>query len=186
MDAVTIFTDGSANNITGSGGWCAIIQKESTLIELSGWVDSTTSNRMELLAAIEGLNALFIPHKVRLVSDSTYMIKTLRHKWYETWFAQNQTHRPNLDLWESLASLVKYHDVDFVKVKGHSNHYWNDRCDYLAGEARLNQITSRNETDDFRPSEPCGIISNEKECRLFHGHLSDCYFSNRKQYKWEI
>ena len=186
MDAVTIYTDGSANNITGSGGWCAIIHKGSTMIEISGFVESTTSNRMELQAAIEGLRLFTVPHKVRLVSDSTYMIKTLRHKWYETWFEQKQDHRPNLDQWRFLSTLVKFHDVDFVKVKGHSTHYWNDRCDYLAGEARLNQITSRNETNDFRLEEPCGIIFKDKQCKLFHGHLSDCYFSNRKQYRWDV
>lgn len=99
MTEATIFTDGSANNIRGTGGWCAIIRTESSLIEISGWEDSTTSNRMELLAAIKGLKQFKLPTKIVLVSDSTYMIKSLKNKWYERWFEEEEkVVRPNLDL----------------------------------------------------------------------------------------
>jgi ribonuclease HI len=117
-----VITDGSADNIKGTGGWAAIVMVGSILIEKTGHEEPTTSNRMELLAAIEGLKELDLPHNVKLISDSAYMLSALQNKWYERWFLEERP-RPNLDLWKVLAGLIHYHDVDFIKIKGHSGDY---------------------------------------------------------------
>lgn len=185
MREATIITDGSADNTRGTGGWCAIIKVGSSLTEITGWEESTTSNRMELMAAIQGLRHLKFPTKVHLVSDSTYMLKTLRNKWYERWFEEEQLHRPNLDLWHNLVGLVNFHEVEFTKVKGHSGHYWNDRADTLAKKARKEQLTLVNTAEFFDENTRCPKIGyTDKQCQLALGHLSNHYYSTRK-WKWE-
>lgn len=185
METATVITDGSADNTRGTGGWCAIIKVGSSLTELTGWEESTTSNRMELLAAIEGLRAFKTPTKIHLVSDSTYMLKTLKNKWYERWFEENQEHRPNLDLWRLLVGLVHFHDVEFTKVKGHSGNYWNDRADVMAKKARKEKLAIMNISEHFDETKRCEHLGyNDKQCQLVFGHLSGHYYSTRK-WKWE-
>lgn len=181
MNQATVITDGSADNIRGTGGWCAIIQVGSSLTELAGWEESTTSNRMELLAAIQGLREFKLPTNIKLISDSTYMIKTLRHKWYERWFDENQTHRPNMDLWKTLVGLIHYHNVELVKVKGHSGHYWNDRADLLAKKARKEKLIVQEFSATFDHTSRCDSLSHgDKQCQLPMGHISNHYYSTRK------
>lgn len=188
MHEATIITDGSADNSSGTGGWCAITVVGSTVTEIVGYEDSTTSNRMELLAAIEGLRAFKSPTKIRLVSDSSYMLKTLRHKWYERWFEEEQSHRPNMDLWEILVGLIHYHDVDYEKVKGHSGDYWNERADQLAKQARKEKVAMTQTIEDFDIDARCGELigrGKDKQCQLFKGHFGKHYFSNKTVSNWD-
>jgi ribonuclease HI len=140
-DAVILSTDGSANNSTGEGGWAAIVRQDLTVREISGYESPTTSNRMELRAAIEGLMCLTTPSVVELYSDSAYMINTLKNEWYKAWFANPHVKRPNIDLWEQLVGLIQFHDVTLYKVKGHSGDYWNERADKLACRSRIGRLS---------------------------------------------
>lgn len=101
---------------------------------------------MEMQAAIEGLSFLTEPHHVYLVSDSAYLLNTLKHGWYEKWVKEQHDHpeiplRPNWDRWAALTPLVYYHQVEYVKVRGHKSKEdggdpYNERADRLAVEAR--------------------------------------------------
>lgn len=90
-------------------------------------------------AAIEGLSWLLTPHQVYLASDSSYVLSTLKEKWYESW--KDPEKRPNWDLWQKLIALTEVHEMVYVKVKGHDlkaqQDPFNDRVDKLAGEARM-------------------------------------------------
>lgn len=176
MNAVTLITDGSADNRTGSGGWCSIIRTGSTLIELIGCADQTTSNRMELTAAIEGLKAIPIPASVTVITDSTYLLKTMKMKWYERWIEEERLGnrakpRPNMDLWHQLIGLSNYHDLTFIKIKGHSGDYWNERADKLAHYARTAKVANRHTVHDWNPAVRCDDKSESgRQCKLHFGH----------------
>lgn len=108
--------------------------------ELSGGEKLTTNNRMELTASIEALKALKEPCKVKLYSDSAYLVNGFRQGWIDNWQRngwRNSRNEPveNQDLWKRLLELLERHSVEFIKVKGHSDNEWNNRCDELAREA---------------------------------------------------
>lgn len=138
---VEIFTDGSClRNPGGAGGWAAILRYGAAEKELSGYEPFTTNNRMELMAAIQGLEALKRPgQQVRLMSDSQYVIKGMI-SWVKGWAKKNwirNDHKPvpNSDLWIRLIAASKDHRVQWVWVRGHNGHPENERCDELAGRA---------------------------------------------------
>lgn len=108
--------------------------------EISGFESDTTNQRMELLAAIKGLQSLNRPCKVKLFSDSAYLINAFTLGWIENWQRNgwlNSKKEPvsNADLWHELADLAKQHEIDWIKVKGHSDNKFNNRCDVLARAA---------------------------------------------------
>lgn len=133
--------------MNGNGGWAAIVATPIYGIELAGCEEKTTNNRMELLAAIKGLSILHEPHIVSLVSDSAYMLNTIKNEWYYRWFYEeskgitkrNGSPRPNMDLWRDIEKLLCYHVVKPIKVKGHSGVAHNERVDKLAVAARQGQ-----------------------------------------------
>ena len=134
---VYLYTDGACSGNPGPGGWGAILRYRTTEKELSGGEASTTNNRMELMAAIQGLRCLKEPCLVQLCSDSKYLIDALQKGWVYNWKKQNYKMpggklRPNVDLWEQLLELLEQHTVTFVWVKGHAGHPENERCDQLA------------------------------------------------------
>ena len=134
---VDIFTDGACSGNPGPGGWGAILKFGSHIKELSGGEAETTNNRMELLGAINGLEALKEPCKVILTSDSKYLCDGMSLGWAKSWRAKNwkkSDGKPalNPDLWERLLSLCDTHEVTFIWVKGHAGHPENERCDELA------------------------------------------------------
>ena len=151
MGVVSIFTDGAARgNPDGPGGYGTILQytdKEGTLHEkeLSQGYLRTTNNRMELMAAIAGLEALNRPCLIDLYSDSKYLVDAFNQNWIENW-VRNDWKRgksgpvKNIDLWKRLLSAMELHKVRFIWVKGHAGHPENERCDRLAVKA----ATSRN------------------------------------------
>lgn len=137
MKEVTIYTDGACSGNPGPGGWAAILFYGEHRKELSGGEEETTNQRMELKAAIEGLQALKEPCKVKLYSDSAYLVNCFQQGWYKSWQKngwKNSKGKPveNKDLWERLLDLNEQHQVEFIKVKGHADDPWNNRCDQLA------------------------------------------------------
>ena len=137
---VQIYTDGACSGNPGPGGWGAIVIDDGHEIELSGGEATTTNQRMELTAPIEGLRALPGRRAVAIYSDSAYVINCFRDKWYERWRQngwRNSQKKPveNRDLWEALLAEVERHDVTWHKVAGHSGHELNDRADALARSA---------------------------------------------------
>ncbi len=143
---VTIYTDGAARgNPDGPGGYGTIISYIDTkgrehLREYSGGYVRTTNNRMELMAATVGLEALTKPCEVTLYSDSQYLVKAFNEHWIEAWIKKawkRGDNEPvkNVDLWKRLLSAKAPHTVVFCWVKGHDGHPQNERCDRLATAA---------------------------------------------------
>ncbi|WP_334164078.1 ribonuclease HI [Phenylobacterium sp.] len=133
---VIIHTDGACSGNPGPGGWGAILQYGDTERELKGGELSTTNNRMELMAAIQALEALKKPCKVELHTDSQYVQKGI-HEWIHGWkkrgwLTADRKPVKNDDLWKRLDAARQRHDVDWRWVKGHNGHELNERADALA------------------------------------------------------
>jgi ribonuclease HI len=134
--SIEIWTDGACSGNPGPGGWGAVLKTGDTEKELSGGEAATTNNHMELMAAIEALNALKKPCQVRLHTDSKYVMDGLT-KWMANWkrrgwkTAENKPVK-NVDLWQALDEAAKRHQVEWVWVKGHAGDTMNERADQLA------------------------------------------------------
>jgi len=140
LPSVEIYTDGACSGNPGPGGWAAVILRDNRELELCGGEEHTTNQRMELKAALEALGTLDAPSRVRLYSDSAYLVNCFLQCWIIRWQANGWTNakgRPveNQDLWKSLGKLAARHRVEWVKVKGHSDNAYNNRCDTLARQA---------------------------------------------------
>jgi ribonuclease HI len=139
VNQVEIFTDGACKGNPGPGGWGAIIRFGEHEKELSGGEASTTNNRMELLAAIRGLEALKRPCRVRLYTDSIYVrdgITKWVHGWKRNgWKTADRKPVKNAELWQELIDAASSHEVEWNWVKGHSGHPENERADRLACDA---------------------------------------------------
>lgn len=134
---VEVFTDGACSGNPGPGGWGVVLRYGEHEKELSGGEKSTTNNRMELTAAIKGLEALKESCRVLLVTDSKYVADGIEKGWAESWRKngwRKADKKPalNSDLWEQLLDLLKKHTVNIKWVKGHAGHAENERCDKLA------------------------------------------------------
>ncbi len=137
LKRVKVYTDGACSGNPGKGGWGAILLHGETEKELSGFEGYTTNNRMELTAAIEGLKALKYPCDVELYSDSSYLVNAFTNNWIDGWKLNgwrnsSKDEVKNRDLWEQLTDLTGIHKVRWIKVKGHSDNEYNNRCDKLA------------------------------------------------------
>jgi len=137
MEKVVIYTDGACSGNPGPGGWGAILMYKGTKKEISGGNKQTTNNIMELTAVIEGLKMLKFPCEVDLYSDSAYVVNAFEQKWIFGWLKKNWKTASgdpvkNKELWQELYDLTKTHTVNFIKVKGHSDNEFNNRCDELA------------------------------------------------------
>ena len=137
MKQVTLYTDGACSGNPGPGGWGAILECEGHRKELSGGEASTTNNRMELTAVIEGLSALKFGCAVTLVSDSKYVIDAITKGWVYSWKAKgwrkaDNSPALNVDLWEKLLVQLDRHQMTYQWVKGHAGHPENERCDQMA------------------------------------------------------
>ncbi|MDC1383236.1 ribonuclease HI [Candidatus Puniceispirillum sp.] len=138
-ELVIIYTDGSCLSNPGPGGWAAILQWQGKEREFSGSEPDTTNNRMELMAAIRGLDAITRPMKVSLHTDSRYVMNGVQD-WMPRWKANGwktaaKKAVANQDLWQELDAAVTRHDVCWYWVKGHAGNPLNDRCDILARSA---------------------------------------------------
>ena len=140
MEEITIYTDGACSGNPGPGGWGAILMYKDNKKEISGGKKDTTSNVMELTAVIEALKLLKYPCKVNLYSDSAYVVNAFVQKWIFGWQKNNwktadKKDVKNKELWQELVRLTKIHNVTFIKVKGHADNEYNNRCDELARKA---------------------------------------------------
>lgn len=118
-------------------GWGSILMYKEHKKEISGGSKDSTNNIMEITAVIEGLKALKRPCDVKVYSDSSYVVNAFKNNWIETWKLNgwktaNKKPVKNQELWEELYELTKTHKVEFIKVKGHSDNEYNNRCDEIA------------------------------------------------------
>lgn len=139
---IKIYTDGACSGNPGKGGYGTILiaEDENGRVhkkEITQGFAVTTNNRMELLAAIVGLEALKRPCDVELTSDSKYLVDAFNQKWVDGWVKKgwkgaNKQPVKNQDLWKRLLEAKKNHNVKFIWVKGHNGHEFNERCDEMA------------------------------------------------------
>jgi ribonuclease HI len=168
---VEIYTDGGCEPNPGPGGYGVVLLHPRKRAEASGGFRKTTNNRMEIFAAIAGLELLKQPCKVTLFSDSQYLVDAITKGWAvkwkkNSWWLNNKERAKNIDLWEKLLLLCEKHQVEFNWVKGHAGNAENERCDQLS-MAALRQSNlpadegyeNKPETEEKRPAiqegEPC-------------------------------
>lgn len=137
MKNVEIYTDGACSGNPGPGGWGAVLIYNGVEKQLSGSEKETTNNRMELSAVITALKALKEPCKVTLTTDSKYVCDAINKGWLNSWqknIWKKADKKPvlNIDLWQELLPLLDKHRVEFIWVKGHNGHKYNEICDKLA------------------------------------------------------
>jgi ribonuclease HI len=173
VPCVEIYTDGGCEPNPGAGGFGVVLlhPKTKQRKEDSGGFRKTTNNRMEIFAAIKGLELLKQSCKVTLYSDSQYVVKAMMEGWVATWKKKNwwrtkTERRENMDLWQRLDGLCQKHQVEFRWVKGHAGNLENERCDKLAMAALCQPnlptddgYENKSETESVRPDmqegEPC-------------------------------
>ena len=142
---VIIYTDGACSGNPGVGGWGAVLFHGNNKKEISGFEENTTNNRMELTAAIMALDKLKVPCTVELYSDSAYLVNAFNEGWITSWQLngfKNASKKPvaNVELWEKLIEFNNIHKIKWIKVKGHADNEFNNRCDQLAtGEISKHQ-----------------------------------------------
>ena len=137
MKKVEIYTDGACSGNPGNGGYCAILIYNGVEKVISGAEENTTNNKMELKGAIEGLKALKEPCEVDLYSDSQYLVDAFNQGWLNSWQLNgwrnaSKKEVKNVELWQELIELINVHKVAFIKVKGHADNEYNNRCDKIA------------------------------------------------------
>ena len=145
LPQVEIYTDGACSGNPGKGGFGAVLRfkkSDGTYAskEISQGFKETTNNRMELLGCIIALETLKKPCNVTLTSDSKYLIDAIEQKWLDNWIKNNwktSGKKPvkNVDMWKRLIEAMKPHKIEFVWVKGHAGHKFNEICDKLAVDA---------------------------------------------------
>ena len=140
MKKVDLYTDGACSGNPGAGGYGAILIYRGIEKEISGGEPSTTNNRMEIFAVIAGLRCLKESCDVTIYSDSGYTVNAFNEGWIQGWKTngwKKADGKPvlNADLWLELLSLMEPHEIRFVKVKGHADNEYNNRCDALARSA---------------------------------------------------
>lgn len=140
MKKVIIYTDGACSGNPGPGGWGAILMYGNNKKEISGAQKDTTNNIMEITAVLEALKMLKEKCEVEVFSDSAYVVNAFNQDWIYNWQKNNwktASKEPvkNRELWEELYLLTQKHKIEFIKVKGHSDNEYNNKCDLLATTA---------------------------------------------------
>jgi ribonuclease H len=143
MKQVELYTDGACSGNPGAGGYGAILIYKGLEKEISGGEPLTTNNRMEIYAVIAGLECLKEKCRVNIYSDSAYTVNAFTQNWLEGWIRNGWRKADgkevaNSDLWQRLYDLTELHEVRFIKVKGHADNAYNNRCDELARAAIKN------------------------------------------------
>jgi ribonuclease HI len=136
---VEIFADGACSGNPGPGGYGAILKYGKTVKEISGCAPQTTNNRMEMTGIIEALRLIKRPCRIKVVTDSSYVVKGMS-EWVPRWIKKNwmtASKKPvlNRNLWETLMELSQPHEIKWEWIRGHAGHKENERCDRLAREA---------------------------------------------------
>lgn len=136
-----IYTDGACSGNPGPGGYGIVIIQDEIIQEMGGYEKNTTNNRMELTAVIKALNVIYEKYgssKIKLISDSTYVVNAIQKRWLNSWASRNYCKAdgspiPNADLWRAFSDIYKKHNaVKFEWVRGHSGNKYNERCDRIA------------------------------------------------------
>lgn len=140
MDSVIIYTDGACSGNPGKGGWAAILMYGDIKKEISGGNPNTTNNQMELTAPIEALRLLKRPCKVQVYSDSAYLVNAFLQGWLKNWKKNgwktaDKKDVKNKELWMEIDKFTQIHEIEWIKVKGHADNEFNNRCDELAVNA---------------------------------------------------
>jgi len=140
LKEIIIYTDGACSGNPGPGGYGCVLRYNKNRRELSGGFRKTTNNRMEIIAAVKGLESLKYPCRIELYSDSKYLVNAIEKGWAKRWKANNWMRTKtegakNPDLWEKMLGLCAIHQIKFIWVKGHASNEENNRCDELAVEA---------------------------------------------------
>lgn len=140
MDSVIIYTDGACSGNPGKGGWAAILMYGDIKKEISGGNPNTTNNQMELTAPIEALRLLKRPCKVQVYSDSAYLVNAFLQGWLKNWKKNgwktaDKKDVKNKELWMEIDKFTQIHEIEWIKVKGHADNDFNNRCDELAVNA---------------------------------------------------
>ena len=135
-EIVEIFSDGACSGNPGPGGYGSILRYGGKVKEIYGYDLHTTNNRMEMMGVIEALRLLKKPCKIRITTDSNYVVKGMT-QWLPGWLKRNWVNsqkKPvlNKDLWEMLLNLSEPHEIEWIWVRGHAGHEENERCDELA------------------------------------------------------
>ena len=167
LKQVKLFTDGACSGNPGPGGYGVILQYGEHERELSGAFRKTTNNRMELTAAIRGLEALKQRCKVTLTSDAEYVTNAITKGWARGWRQRGWRRNgnvvvPNWDLWSGLLDLLEQHEVTLEWVRGHQGHHENERCDELARAAIVRGdfgVDDGFETPKPPPPIAAGVVS---------------------------
>ncbi len=135
---IQLYTDGASRGNPGPGGYGVVLKCGPHYKEMSAGYVCTTNNRMELLAVIEGLEAIKRKNAVvHVYSDSSYVVKAVNEGWLQKWIIKGLEKQKNPDLWQRFLKIYRKHNVTFFWVKGHAGHPENERCDKLAVEAAL-------------------------------------------------
>ena len=139
-DKVIIYTDGACSGNPGPGGWGAILMYKDAKKEISGGMKETTNNIMEVTAVVEALKCLKVESDVQIYSDSAYTVNAFNQGWIYNWIKKgwktaSGEEVKNKELWQELYNLTNKHKVEFIKVKGHADNEYNNRCDELARKA---------------------------------------------------
>ncbi len=137
MKHVDIYTDGACSGNPGKGGWCAILLYKGAEKVVAGGMPMTTNNRMELFAIVAGLKALKESCDVTVYSDSAYAVNAFSEGWITKWQSNgwktgSKDDVKNKDIWQALLMEMERHKVSFIKVKGHADNEYNNRCDQYA------------------------------------------------------
>ena len=137
MKKVELYTDGACSGNPGAGGYGIVLIFGDYIKEFSGFSAETTNNQMEITAVIEGLKKLKEPCEVTIYTDSAYTMNAFSEGWIDNWILNgwrtaNKKPVKNAELWQELLTLLKPHNVTWVKVKGHADNKYNNRCDALA------------------------------------------------------
>lgn len=140
MENIVIYTDGACSGNPGPGGWGAILMYNEHKKEISGANKETTNNIMELTAVVEALKLLKHECNVKIYSDSAYVVNAFKNGWINNWMKngwRTSSKEPvkNKELWMTLYEFTRIHNIEFIKVKGHSDNEYNNRCDELARNA---------------------------------------------------
>lgn len=171
---VSIYTDGACVGNPGTGGYGVVLIFGNHRKELSAGYKKTTNNRMEMMGVIAGLQALKTKCKVKIYSDSKYVVETIQKGWIKNWKENAWRNRKgekilNSDLWEKILQLTQVHDVEFIWVKGHDGIRENERCDKLAETAALQVSLLEDEgyeqSREEKKQKTSKIVSEGQPCR---------------------
>lgn len=134
---IDIYTDGACSGNPGPGGWGAILMYNENVKEIGGSEKETTNNKMELMAVIKALESIKYKCEIDIYSDSAYVVNAFNKGWIESWQKNgwrnsSKEEVKNKEMWEELLKQVEKHKINFIKVKGHSDNQYNNRCDEIA------------------------------------------------------